>query len=56
MLAVEFERVADQMPLILPCEFDPQLEKMRVIPNKTTAVILFMGIAPLHFPGRGSGI
>jgi hypothetical protein len=47
VLAVAFESVADQMPLILPvaCEFDPQLEKIRVmaINGISTVVIFFMG-------------
>jgi hypothetical protein len=45
VLAVEFERVASQMPLMLPvaCEFDPQLVKIRVIAVNSTAAIFFIG-------------
>src|SRR5580692_328297 len=45
VLAVAVERVAFQMPLILPvaCELAPQLVKIRVIAINSTAVSFFMG-------------
>jgi hypothetical protein len=62
VLAVAFESVADQMPLILPvaCEFAPQPEKIRImaISTTSTAVIFFMGeysCAGSDSAGLGSG-
>jgi len=50
---VEFDSVADHMPLILPAawEFDPQAEKIRHMPNNTIAAVLFMGCSSSPFSG-----
>jgi hypothetical protein len=51
------DRVADHKPLILPttCEFDPQLERIRLMPNNTTAVIFFMCDDSYPFQEHRSG-
>jgi|ERR1035441_4378960 hypothetical protein len=43
---VEFDSVADHVPLILPVEgeLEPQPEKIRLSPNNITAAVFFMGV------------
>jgi hypothetical protein len=44
VLVVEFDSVAVHMPLILPVAWEvAHPDKIRLMPNNTTAVIFFMG-------------
>jgi len=56
VLVVEFESVADHMPLIFPVAWEPaHPDRIRLTPNNATAVSFFMGDCSSAFSGLGSG-